>query len=197
LQNEAEYLSKRDELVLLLVLAQAGYIGLYFGDESGFSLMPTVPYGWSKKGQTTCIVSQHSPRINVFGLLSTTNHLVTYQSCQSITTDFMIESLDDFAARLTKPTVLVLDNAPVHTSALFQARLAQWEAQGRAIFFLPKYSPHLNRIERLWKLIKCHWLKAQHYLSLEALKEALNHILTKFDQEFLLQFKQMEANGSK
>jgi hypothetical protein len=26
-------------------------IKLYFGDESGFSLTPCVPYGWIKKGE--------------------------------------------------------------------------------------------------------------------------------------------------
>ena len=180
--------------MLLLVLAQAGYIEVYFGDESGFSLTPTVPYGWSKKGKQACILSQRSPRLNVFGLLSTGNHLTSYQQQESITTEFIIECLDDFAQNLPKPTVVVLDNAPMHKSTLFQAKQAQWEAKGLSIFFLPTYSPHLNRIERLWKQIKCHWLKAQDYLSFERLKGALNHILTHFGAEFTLHFKELQFN---
>jgi transposase len=192
LQDQAEYLSKRDELVLLLVLAQAGYIELCFGDESGFSLLPTVPYGWIKRGQSACILSQRSARLNVFGLLSTHHQLTTYQKQESITTEFVIECLDDFAQSLSKPTVVVLDNAPMHKSVLFQAKQAEWEAKGLSIFFLPKYSPHLNRIERLWKQIKCHWLKAQDYLSFEQLKKAVNHILAHFGTAFTLQFKELD-----
>ena len=51
LQDEVEYEQKRLTLLTLLVLGQGGYIDLCFGDESGFSLMPTVPYGWIKKGK--------------------------------------------------------------------------------------------------------------------------------------------------
>jgi hypothetical protein len=70
------------------VLAQAGYIDLCFGDESGFSLMPTVPYGWIKKGKQACMLSQHSGRINVFGLLSTTGKLTSYHKQESLDSAF-------------------------------------------------------------------------------------------------------------
>ncbi|MBD2768004.1 transposase [Hymenobacter sp. BT664] len=40
--------------------------------------------------------------------------------------------------------MLVLDNAKIHPTAAFQARLAAWEAQEGDIFYLPAYGPYLN-----------------------------------------------------
>jgi len=71
---------------------------------------------------------------------------------------------------------------------------ANWETKGLYIFFLPKYSPHLNRIERLWKQIKYHWLKAEDYLSLEALRQALQNIFTGFGTYFTLDFEELQVD---
>lgn len=152
-----------------------------------------MPYGWIKQGKQVGILSQHSPRWNVFGLLSTTNELVSYPKAESLKADFIIECLDDFAQTVVAPTVIVLDNAPIHTSAAFQAQQAEWESKGVYLFFLPKYSPHLNRIERLWKQIKCHWLQATDYLSFAQLQTAVTRILTEFGHTFTLNFKELEV----
>ncbi|RDC61911.1 IS630 family transposase [Adhaeribacter pallidiroseus] len=194
MQDEKEYEQKRTTLFTLLFLAQAGYIDLCFGDESGFSLMPTVPYGWIKKGKQACLLAQRSARVNVFGLLSTTNQLTAYQKQESLTADFIIECLEDFCPTISQMTVIVLDNAPLHTSTTFRAKQAEWESKGLYLFFLPKYSPHLNRIEQLWKQIKHHWLKAADYLSLTHLKQALERIITGFGTSFTLDFKQLDLS---
>jgi transposase len=196
LQDPGEYEQKRLTLLTLLMLSQGGYIELCFGDESGFSLLPTVPYGWIKKGKHACILSQHKGRVNVFGLLSTTGRLTSYQKTESFNSAFIIECLTDFAQNLPLPTVVVLDNAPLHTSAAFRAKRAEWQAKGLYLFFLPKYSPHLNRIERLWKQIKHGWLKAQDYLSLDHLKAALANILTGFGSAFTLHFNELDLTQS-
>lgn len=178
----------------LLFLAESGRIKLYFGDESGFSLTPCVPYGWIKKGEDACILSQRSPRMNVFGLLGTDHHLLTYQKNGSLNATFIIQCLDAFCLSITKPTVIVLDNASLHTCQLLEAKRQDWERQGLYLFFLPKYSPHLNRIERFWKQVKYHWLKAENYLSLEALRQALHSIFTGFGTLFTLDFNELDFN---
>lgn len=137
-------------------------------------------------------MSQRSPRVSVFGLLSTDQELYTYQQSGSLDARCILESLDDFALGLLKPTVLVLDNASIHTCQLFQAKRAEWEQKGLFLFLLPQYSPHLNRIEQLWKQIKYQWLKAEDYLSLEALKRALHPIFTGFGSCFTLDFKEFD-----
>jgi hypothetical protein len=178
----------------LLYLAQDGMIRLYFGDESGFSLTPCVPYGWIKKRQSACILSQKTTRVNVFGLLGTDNHLLSYQKNGSLNAHFIIECMDAFCQSITKPTVIVLDNASLHTCQVWQAKKGELEQKGLYIFFLPKYSPHLNRIERFWKQVKYHWLKAEDYLSIEALRQALNTIFAGFGVDFTLDFKELDLD---
>lgn len=174
---------------MLILLDQLGYLRLWYGDESGFSLTPTVPYGWIKKGQQVGILSQRSTRLNVLGLLSMDNQLISYPHTGSVNTAFVIECLDSFAQLVNQqPNVVVLDNAPMHRSEEFQTRLAEWQAQGLYIFFLPRYSPHLNRIERLWKQIKYSWLKAEDYLCFDNLKQAVTHIVEEFGTTFVMNF---------
>jgi putative transposase len=51
-------------------------------------------------------------------------------------------------------TVIVLDNASVHKSQLVSQRLEGWQHQGLLLFFLPPYSPQMNRIEDEWLHLK-------------------------------------------
>ena len=194
MQNKQEYERKLKRLHTLLYLAQIGRIEIYFGDESGFSLSPCVPYGWIKKGQHASILSQRGTRVNVFGLLSTANKLHTYQKSGSLNAHFIIECIEVFCQSITKPTVIVLDNASLHSCAVVEAKRAEWEQKGLYIFLLPKYSPHLNRIERFWKQVKYHWLKAEDYLSLETLRKALSAIFSGFDTCFTLDFKELQLD---
>jgi len=43
---------------------------LWYGDEAGFTTIPSVPYAWQKVGERLELASAHGPRQNVFGLLS-------------------------------------------------------------------------------------------------------------------------------
>ena len=64
---------------------------------------------------------------------------------------------------LEKPTVIVLDNASVHTAKIIQKQRNVWEERGLILFYLPPYSPQLNLIEILWKMLKYYWLKPEDY----------------------------------
>lgn len=55
--------------------------------------------------------------------------------------------------------VLVMDNVAYHKTAAVRHWLAA-QADRITVFWLPTYSPHLNRIERVWRFVKsklaCH-----------------------------------------
>ena len=135
-----------------------GWIDLYFGDESAFSMNPKLPYGWSPKGERIKIFPRRDKKINLFGIFRPDNFCLTYESAENINSDFLIRSIDDFTSYLEKPTVLVLDNAPTHRSEKFLAAVERWMEKGLYIFFLPKYSPHLNLAETFWRKAKYEWL---------------------------------------
>ena len=171
-----------------------GFLKIYSAGESGFSLTPYVPYGRQKTGKQTGIPSEHSSRINVFGLMSRDNELKSYYSSGSFTSALLTAGIDDFAAGMNEARgVIVMDNASVHRSRKFQEKIEERKEQELYVFFLPRYSPHLNLIEILWRKIKYEWLKPKDYETLKTLEEALKNILIGFGRDFFINFKQQEV----
>ncbi|WP_410510534.1 transposase [Nodosilinea sp. E11] len=54
-------------------------------------------------------------------------------------------------------TVIVQDNALIHTSKAVQERLPIWQAQGLDFFQRPPYWPEMNQIETQWHQLKRHF----------------------------------------
>lgn len=175
-------------MIELVELDNQGRIDLLFTDECGFSLTPSIPYGWQPIGETRTIRSAKDRVINVFGLLSRSGKLKTYSTSNSINSDFIIECIDEVVLTIKMPTVLVFDNAPWHTSGKVVKKQKEWEQKNLFIFFLPTYSPHLNLIEILWRKIKYEWLKPEHFESTQTLKNAIFNIIRKYDDEFSINF---------
>lgn len=181
-----------EKLCQILYLEEQGLFKVYYGDQSGFSLNPCLPYGWQPKGEYVRICPKKSKRLNVFGLLSKDNHLQVYSTNGTVSSDLMIAFLDDFAKQIKQKTVVVLDNAPIHHSDEFQEQIAIWKEQDLHIFFLPTYSPHLNIIERLWLKAKYEWLKPHHYESFETLTNAVEEILNQVGSKFKIDFGEIK-----
>ena len=170
-------------------LDNQGHIDLFFGDEAGFSLNLNVPYGWQFPGEPIRILPQRGKQINVLGFMKSSGDSVhTFSKEGSVKADFVVEAINKWCAQLTKPTVLIIDNARIHHSTLLQACLQGWEDANLYIFFLPAYSPHLNRIERLWLKTKQRWLKPSDYTNLTTLKAALDEIWAEFGNKYQVNF---------
>ena len=87
------------------------------------------------------------------------NHLETYISSQNINSDVVIACIDSFFPLVNKPTVIVTDQASIHTSNANFDKLEEWKQRNITIFELPSYSPELNLIEILWRFIKYEWIE--------------------------------------
>lgn len=188
MQNPIEYEAKLKQLLDLLKLAKDGFIDLFFGDESGFSLVPPVSYHWQPKNEYIKLVPIKSKRLNVFGIMSEDNRLFEYSKIGSIKSDFVINSIDNFATKTRCRTVICLDNAKIHHTSEFNNKIKEWEELDLEIFFLPKYSPHLNSIETLWRKIKYEWLKPDDFLNWDTLTKALQGILGSFGSKYKIKF---------
>ena len=162
-------------------------INLFFTDETGFNLVPCIPYGWQPIGEQRTIRSAKDRVCNFYGLLSRKGKLKVFSTSKSINSDFIISCIDEIAKeakKVSQPTVLVLDNAPWHVSEKIQIKQEEWADRNIYLFYLPVYSPHLNLIETLWRKIKYEWLNAEDYLSAKALKSALYHIIQNYNDGF-------------
>jgi hypothetical protein len=156
-----------------------GELDLYYCDESGFSLTPTVPYGWQRTGETVELPSSRSSRINTLGFLSHDGKFHPYTVEGNIDTDIVVACIDDFCDQLSAPTMVVIDNASVHTSRKFESRIGDWEDRGLFFYFLPPYCPELNLIETLWRMIKHHWLPLDAYESMTRLTQRLIEVFSR------------------
>lgn len=71
---------------------------------------------------------------------------------------------------------VVLDNASAHTTTAIETFAAN-HRQCIELVYLPTYSPHLNHIERLWRLMRSQVTRNRFYPSLHAVAEATVHWL--------------------
>ncbi|WP_459599729.1 IS630 family transposase [Dysgonomonas reticulitermitis] len=124
---------------------------LYFGDESHFGLTPNVPYAWQHKDNQILLPCRKSIQLTVFCLLTIDSKIKYHILEGNMKSNDLITYLDSFCKYITKRTVIVLDNAPIHRSKLFKSEIREWQKQDLYIFFLPPYSPELNKIEILWR----------------------------------------------
>jgi transposase len=182
------YKEKKEELAELKIQDEAGEIDLRYVDESGFCLEPYVPYAWQEKGEQITVSSQRSKRLNAFGILNRRQELEVFLFEGTITSDVVIACIDRFSEKIKMKTVLVVDNASIHTSNIFLERQVEWKAKGLTIFFLPTYSPELNIIEILWRFIKYQWLEVNAYESWSNLVKAVENIFVKFGSEYIINF---------
>lgn len=185
---ETAFLKSKNELKSLTQLNKDQYIDLYFGDGSHFSLVPNVPYAWQTKDNPILLPAIRGKSLSVFGLMNTLGNLVfdVYES--TLNSDKLIVFFDKFVEKITKKTVVVLDNSSLHTSKKFKEKIKEWEELDLFIYFIPPYSPELNLIEILWRFVKYKWLKFEAYSSFENLKSNLNDILDGFGTKCIINF---------
>jgi len=126
---------------------------IVFGDNVHPQHQTKLAYGWIKKGirkaekMTAC-----QKRVNLIGAINVNTHQVEYQRVDWVNK----ESMQAFAQQLCKAyphasTVhWILDNAGYHKGKEFLAFIKTTRIK---IHYLPPYSPNLNPIERLWKIM--------------------------------------------
>ena len=186
--DPSEYQEKKTQLAEFKQLEERGELDLYYLDETGFCLIPCVPYGWQERGKYLKIKSRRSRRINVLGIMNRKNNLETYVSIQSINSDVIVACIDAFFPIVNKPTVIVVDRASIHTSGYILDKIEEWKERGITIFELPTYSPELNLIEILWRFIKYEWIDIDAYSSWENFTASVEKILREFGDKYVINF---------
>ena len=184
-----EYQQKKQALELLKKQDEAGEIDLRYFDASGFCLIPYIPYAWQEKGQPLTVATDaHSKRLHVLGFLNRQNDLATYTFEGRIDSEVVIACIDDFCQDIHKKTVIVMDQASIHTSKELTAKIPEWRTNNIEIFYLPAYAPELNMIEILWRFMKYEWIELWAYTSWTHMVEYVENILKKFGTEYRINF---------
>ena len=116
------------------------------------------------------------------------NELDAYHIEGPVDSEFVIRCIDKFCQTLQGPTVLVLDNASIHTSDRFRSQIPRWEKAGLDLFYLPEYSPELNLIEILWRFMKYEWIEFWAYTSWHHLVDYVDDVIKYFGEKYKINF---------
>ena len=187
-ETEEVYIHKREILGQLETLAEKQMIDLYYADESRVSLEPNVPYGWQFPDEEIFMPTTKGGGLNCFALLSRTNQCLVKTSEQTFSAQFIFEQFETLSFKVRKLTVVVLDNARIHTSRVIKERIKIWQQRGLYLFYLPRYSPHLNIVETLWRKLKYEWLTPIDYQSKEHLFYQINLALKAVGSSLFIRF---------
>jgi hypothetical protein len=172
-------------------LAELGVIDLWYLDESGFA--PTLPtsYTWARTTVRPLVWDEppQGRRLNVLGALAVAGEapgLVWSEPGGKLDSAaflaFVWRQVAGLPAppaelppgyRRARPCVGVLDNYSVHRSQEVQAALPALARAGVGFYYLPPYSPELNRIEPLWRHVKHEELPVRSYRTLADLRAAV------------------------
>jgi len=165
--------------------AKAGKRDVYFVDAAHFVLGAFLGYLWIFVRVFVRTPSGRQ-RFNVLGALNAVNKaLITITNDTYITSIQVCELLRKIAASADKPITLVLDNARYQRCKLVMGLAAELNIE---LLFLPPYSPNLNLIERLWKLVKKECLYSMYYENFTLFKNSISGFLinmNKINQEKL------------
>ena len=187
-QSAEKVEASKKEIAKFQEQEEQGEVAVYYFDESGASTVPTVPYGWQLAGETIQLPASRSKRVNILGFCNRANDFY-YETVEGwVNSDHVISCFDNFIADLCKQTIIIVDNASMHRSKKFKAKLAEWKKKGVMIYYLPPYSPELNLIEILWRFLKYHWLPLSAYESYKNLKDCLDEVLKNIGGKYTISF---------
>lgn len=147
-------------------------------DESGFA--PSLPTGYS-----WCLPKQRKRVRYEYPQGRRVNALASYEPFapapqldavpfeRTLTSDDLLAYLRERLPVAGVPRVVVLDNAGMHTSKVVKAARSGLAKQGIYLYYLPAYSPELNRIEAVFKQVKHHEMPVRSYTSKADLRKAV------------------------
>ncbi len=190
------YRHKVEILGELESLSEQGLINLYYADESRVSLEPCVPYGWQFPDEEVFMPTQKGGGLNCLALLSRGNECLIETIEENIDSRFIFDRLERLSIGLKRLTVVVLDNARIHTSRIIKEREQVWRQRGLYLFYLPRYSPHLNIVETLWRKLKYEWLSPLDYQSKENLFYQIRLALTAVGENLFIRFSKFRHTST-
>lgn len=148
---------------------------IYFCDSVHPQHQTKLAYGWILKGERKSVpTTGRQKRLNFMGGICLETHRFVYEEAEKVTA----ESIKRFFRKLRRvhrngeKLHIILDNAGYHKSKdiiNFAKKLAI------ELHYLPPYSPNLNPIERLWKIMHEHVSYNKYYEKFSEFTEATLH----------------------
>jgi transposase len=113
-RDDEEFSKAVEAIKIQLEKADKDELNFYYFDESGFTLEPSVPYAWQRVSEQIKIPTSKSKRLNVLGFIDRNCHFESHVFEGSVTSKVVIACFDKFAEKITKKTLVLIDNASMH-----------------------------------------------------------------------------------
>ena len=144
-----------------------------FGDGVHPTTATKIGYGWIRKGTDKLIETTASrTRMNLLGSISLETMKVTIRSYKTMNSRAMADHFKKLRPKYSKADKihLILDRGFYNTG---EETREYAEKYGIVLHYLPPYSPHLNPMERLWKVMNKHVRNNRYFASARDFRKAI------------------------
>lgn len=148
---------------------------VYFMDSVHPQHQAKASYGWIIRGERKTIsTNSGQKRMHITGAICLDNMNVIQQENERINSDSIVGFLKKLEEANTKQNkiYLICDNAGYHKGKKVKEFLEKSKIK---LIFLPAYSPNLNPIERLWKVMHENVTYNKYYLKFSDFTEAIRN----------------------
>ncbi|EMH1719296.1 IS630 family transposase [Escherichia coli] len=135
-----------------------------------------ISYGWIRKGQKKAVKTTGSRTcLNIMGALNlkalTSPLICEYKTINEYNVSLFLNEIRKVYPDYNQKIHVILDGAGYHRSQLVK----DWaEVVNIRLHYLPPYSPNLNPIERMWKLMNEHARNNRYFSSTREFREAIS-----------------------
>ena len=135
-----------------------------------------ISYGWIRKGQKKAVKTTGSrTRLNIMGALNlkalTSPLICEYKTINEYNVSLFLNEIRKVYPDYNQKIHVILDGAGYHRSQIVK----DWaEVVNIRLHYLPPYSPNLNPIERMWKLMNEHARNNRYFSSTREFREAIS-----------------------
>jgi len=125
--------------------------------------------------------------MNVIGAMLSSGDLFSVTMWETTTSTLFTGFLGLLMNYVGKPLTVILDNASFHKGKAVQPMLKVLAQKGLKLYFLPTYSPELNRIEKFLHKIKYELLEFKTR-NIQTLEEDVCKILDGFGKHYVMAY---------
>lgn len=139
-----------------------------------------ISYGWIRKGHRKAVETTGSrTRLNIMGALNLKAPaqplICEYKTINEYNVSRFFNEIRKVYPDYNKTVHVILDGAGYHRSQLVK----DWaEVVNIKLHYLPPYSPNLNPIERMWKLMNEHARNNRYFSSSKEFRDAISEFFS-------------------